>query len=67
MYYKLICIFICTPMWTKKNSCKKWVLHRVFIVDQDTNVVPPLGLALLVKGWNIIRSRVCVHSYLLRA
>jgi hypothetical protein len=20
--------FICTPMWTKFYSCKKWVLHR---------------------------------------
>jgi hypothetical protein len=29
MYYNLICIFICTPMWTKEfYSCKKWVLHR---------------------------------------
>jgi hypothetical protein len=28
MYYNLICIFICTPMWTKFYSCKKWVLQR---------------------------------------
>jgi hypothetical protein len=25
MYYNLIC----TPMWTKFYSCKKWVLHMV--------------------------------------
>jgi hypothetical protein len=30
MHYNLICIFICTPMWTKKNySCKKWVLQMI--------------------------------------
>jgi hypothetical protein len=23
--------FICTPMWTKFYSCKKWVLHQVHI------------------------------------
>jgi hypothetical protein len=28
MYYNLICIFICTPIWTKKiYSCKMWVLQ----------------------------------------
>jgi hypothetical protein len=27
MYYNLICIFICTPMWTKFYSYKKWVLQ----------------------------------------
>jgi hypothetical protein len=27
MYYNLICIFICTPMWTKFYSCIKWVLQ----------------------------------------
>jgi hypothetical protein len=28
MYYNLICIFICTPMWTKNFILvKKWVLH----------------------------------------
>jgi hypothetical protein len=21
--------FICTPMWTKFYSCKKWVLHTI--------------------------------------
>jgi hypothetical protein len=41
MYYNLICIFICTPMLTKFNSCKKWVLHH-----QDGGVFT-LGLGLL--------------------
>jgi hypothetical protein len=31
MYYNLICIFICTPMWTKFYSCKKWVLHILIV------------------------------------
>jgi hypothetical protein len=35
MYYNLICIFICTPMWTKFYSCKKWVLHTI------SHPVPP--------------------------
>jgi hypothetical protein len=28
--------FICTPMWTKFYSCKKWVLHRATLVEQIT-------------------------------
>jgi hypothetical protein len=28
MYYNLICIFICTPIYTKFYSHKKWVLQN---------------------------------------
>jgi hypothetical protein len=40
MYYNLICIFICTPIWTKNNyPCKKWVLQ---ILPLQNYVVPKL-------------------------
>jgi hypothetical protein len=29
--------FICTPMWTKFYSCKKWVLH-IALTPKDPNV-----------------------------
>jgi hypothetical protein len=27
--------FICTPMWTKFYSCKKWVLHYACIATRE--------------------------------
>jgi hypothetical protein len=34
MYYNLIC----TPMWTKFYSCKKWVLQQMRRKEQSASV-----------------------------
>jgi hypothetical protein len=38
--------FICTPMWTKFYSCKKWVLHHVYLRVSPMKGVKRFG----VKG-----------------
>jgi hypothetical protein len=51
MYYNLICIFICTPMWTKKNySCRKWVLQNVIIQPIQEHIMFLLISADVVRG-----------------
>jgi hypothetical protein len=42
----MYCKLICTPMWTKFYSCKKWVLHmksvlpgEMLAASSDTTVV----------------------------
>jgi hypothetical protein len=39
MYYNLIRIFICTPMWTKFYSCKMWVLQFVPTITERSSLV----------------------------
>jgi hypothetical protein len=48
MYYNLIC----TPIWTKFYSCKKWVLHEL------------LAIVHALKIWRHYLLRSLVHIYM---
>jgi hypothetical protein len=57
MYYNLICIFICTPMWIKFNSCKKWVLQnpKVLLLESKTNKELIPSFAIEQVRWLLIK------------
>jgi hypothetical protein len=63
MYYKLICIFICTPIWTKKFILVKSGCYKEVAVTEWIRGANPVSCKWVkqegpTKGFNFDESKV---------